>query len=105
MIEFMNQLFHTSCIMAVIAAVYILAGALANGKYFAGDFYCAGKMILTGFIIPFRPRIKIFFPWVLQVFYVLKEQVPCRMFLQLLRKRPGETELFLFQRLLRPYHR
>ena len=62
MIEFMNQLFHISCIMAVIAAVYILAGALANGKYFAGDFYCAGKMILIGFIIPFRPRIKIFFP-------------------------------------------
>ena len=62
MIEFMNQLFHISCIMAVIAAVYILAGALASGKYFAGDFYCAGKMILIGFIIPFRPRIKIFFP-------------------------------------------
>lgn len=62
MIMFMNQLFHTSCMMAVIAAVYIVAEALANGKYFAGDFYCVGKMILLGFIIPFRPRITVSLP-------------------------------------------
>lgn len=62
MVIFMNQLLHTSCMMAVIAAVYILAGALSNGKYFAGDFYYAGKMILLGFIIPFRPRIRVSFP-------------------------------------------
>lgn len=57
MIIFIHQLIHTSCMMAVIAVLYILAGVFTNGKYFAGDFYLAGKMILFGFLIPFRPRI------------------------------------------------
>ncbi|MDO4293559.1 MAG: M56 family metallopeptidase [Eubacteriales bacterium] len=56
---FLNQLAHTSIMMTVIAGFYILAGVWMRKNYFAEDFYDVGKIILFGFLIPFRPRVTV----------------------------------------------
>lgn len=57
MILYLEQLARTSCMMAGLSLLYVAAGKFLSEKYAAGDLYLIGKLLLLGFLIPFRLRI------------------------------------------------